>query len=369
VKNKVKIGFIGTGDMAATHVSDLMQFAEECEITALADISNERMDLFNSKFRLSAKKYIDYKELLSDRNVDAVIICSPNFIHAEHACAAFYAGKHVLLQKPMALTLPECDKIIEASEKAGKVLQVGLVYRYSALFRTMSEIIKSGRIGEPLMAWCHEFRVPFPIGREREWRYNQELSGGSLVEKDCHHFDLFQWMLGALPVSVHAFGGQIIVNENGAIKPGVPGEQYEFAKGNTNNIIDHAWVNIEFERNKTANLGLCLFTANRELPLGVIGEKGWIEANVHQNKLRIFDGKMGHVEEIQPKKLSHELAGGIRDFGHSGGALEVFEFISCVRENRKAFCDGKIGKESLYAALAAELSIKEKRIVQIKELK
>jgi len=262
----------------------------------------------------------------------------------------------------------ECDKIIEASEKAGKVLQVGLVYRYSALFRTMAAIIKSGRIGEPLMAWCHEFRVPFPIGREREWRYNQELSGGSLVEKDCHHFDLFQWMLGALPVAVHAFGGQIIVNEQGPVKPGVPGEPYEFEKDNINNIIDHAWVNIEFEKSKTANLGLCLFSANRELPLGVIGEKGWIEANVHQNKLRIFDGRMGHVEEVQPQKRSHELAGGVRDLGHSGGALEVFEFISCVRENRQAFCDGKIGKESLYAALAAEMSIREKRVVQISEL-
>ena len=368
MKNKIKLGFIGTGDMAVTHTYDLMQFAEDCEIAAIADINNERMDAYNRQFRLSAQKHTDYKELLSNKDIDAVIICSPNFIHTEHACAAFAAGKHVLLQKPMALTLCECDEIIEASEKAGKVLQVGLVYRYSALFRTMAEIIKSGSIGEPLMAWCHEFRVPFPIGRKREWRYNQELSGGSLVEKDCHHFDLFQWMLGALPVAVHAFGGQIVVNEQGPVKPGVPGEPYEFGKDSINNIIDHAWVNIEFEKSKTANLGLCLFSASRELPLGIIGEKGWIEANVHQNKLRIFDGRMGHIEEVQPQKRSHELAGGVRDFGHSGGAMEIFEFISCVRENRKAFCDGKIGKESLYAALAAEVSIREKRVVKINEL-
>lgn len=368
MKNKIRLAFIGVGDMAVTHTHDLMQFSEECEVTAIADISDERMNAFNHTFRIDARKYNDYKDLLSDKQIDAVIICSPNFLHTEHACAAFEAGKHVLLQKPMALSLSDCDKIIAASEKAGKVLQVGLVYRYSALFRTMAEIIKSERIGEPLMAWCHEFRVPFPIGREREWRYDQKLSGGSLVEKDCHHFDLFQWMLGALPVSVHAFGGQVTVKEDGPVKPGVPGEPYKFGQENVNNIIDHAWVNIEFERNKTANLGLCLFAANRDLPLGVIGEKGWIEANVQQNKLRIFDGRMGHIDEEQPKKLSHELAGGVRDFGHTGGALEVFDFLNCVRKNRKAFCDGKIGRESLYAALAAEMSIREKRVVQISEL-
>ncbi len=368
MKRKIKLGFIGTGDMAVTHTRDLMQFAEDCEITAISDTNNERMDSYNQMFRISPTKHADYKDLLSDKDIDAVIICSPNYLHMEHACAAFAAGKHVLLQKPMALTPCECDKIIEASEKAGKVLQVGLVYRYSKLFRTMKEIIRSGRIGEPLMSWCHEFRVPFPIGREREWRYNQGLSGGSLVEKDCHHFDLFQWMLGALPVAVHAFGGQIIVKDEGVIKPGVPGEPYTFAKDSINDIIDHAWVNIEFERGKTANLGLCLFTADRNLPLGVIGEKGWIEADVQQNRLRIFDGRAGHIEEVQPNKLSHELADGLRDFGHSGGALEVFEFLNCARDNRKAFCDGKIGKESLYAALAAELSIKEKRVVQVSEL-
>lgn len=362
MKTKIRLGFIGTGDMAATHTVDLLQFRDDCEITAIADISKERMSLYNKRFGLSAEEHEDYRELLDRKDVDAVLICSPNHLHTEHACAAFATEKHVLLQKPMALTVEDCNTIITASEKAGRILQVGLVYRYSSLFRTMASIIKSGRIGEPLMAWCHEFRVPFPVGREREWRYDSRYSGGSLVEKDCHHFDLFQWMLGALPERVYACGGQIAVNEDGPVKPGVAGEPYELRQGAANDIIDHAWVNIEFERKKTANLGLCLFTANRELPFGVIGERGWMEANVHQGKLRIFDGQMGHIEEIEPKKLSHELADGIRDFGHSGGALEVFEFLSCVRENRKPFCDGKIGKESLYAAIAAETSIREKRV-------
>ena len=365
----VRLGFVGTGDMAGAHARDLAQFAGEYEVRAIADISAERMARFNAKFKLAAEAHADYRELLARDDLDAVLICSPNHLHTEHALAAFAAGKHVLLQKPMALTLADCDSIIAAAEKADKVLQVGLVYRYSTLFRTMAEIIQSGRIGKPALAWCHEFRVPFPIGRDREWRYSQERAGGSLVEKDCHHFDLFQWMLGALPARVHAFGGQMAVRVGGPVKPGVPGEGYELDGKAANDIIDHAWVNIEYDGGQKANLGLCLFAANRELPVGVIGEQGWIEASAQQNKLRVFDGRLGQVEELEPDKIPHELAGDLTDFAHHGGAREVHEFLDCARHNRKPFCDGKIGKESLYAALAGELSVKERRVVEISELR
>ena len=74
MKNKIKLGFIGTGDMAVTHTRDLMQFAEDCEIAGIADISNERMDSYNRQFRLSAQKHTDYNELLSNKDIDAVFL-------------------------------------------------------------------------------------------------------------------------------------------------------------------------------------------------------------------------------------------------------------------------------------------------------
>ncbi len=81
--------------------------------------------------------------------------------------------------------------MITAARETGKVLQVGLVCRYAKIFRAMRRLIDAGRIGRPVLAWCHEFRVPFPIGRGRAWRYSQKLSGSALLEKNCHHFDLF----------------------------------------------------------------------------------------------------------------------------------------------------------------------------------
>lgn len=367
--NNIRLGFIGVGDMARVHVTDLLQFPG-WEIKAIADISELRMDSFNSRFKISPEKYTDYRKLVEREDIDAIFICSPNNLHKEHACAAFEHDKHVLLQKPMALNIPDCNAIIKAAEKAKKILQVGLVYRYSPLFRNMAALINNGRIGTPLMAWCHEFRVPFPIGREREWRYSQEESGGSLVEKDCHHFDLMQWMLGARPVKVHAFGGQSTVQVGGRVMPGVPGEPYTMNFSQKNNIIDHAWVNIEYEGNKSGNLGLCLFATSREMPFGIIGDKGWIEANVHTRKINLFDGRPGLIENIDANYKAHELADmkGITDTGHSGGAAEVLSFLECIKKGEPAYCNGKIGRDSLLAAISGEISIAEKRIVEISEL-
>ncbi len=364
MKETIRLGFIGTGDMAATHMNDIMGFGELFEVRALCDPAPARLDYFRRRFRCSPDCYDDYRKLLERGDLDAVIICSPNQLHTEHACAAFAAGLHVLLQKPMALSIKECNIIIEAAARARKTLQVGLVYRYSPIFRTMYRLIESGRIGNPGMAWCHEFRVPFPVGNGREWRYDQAASGGSLVEKDCHHFDLFQWMLGALPTRVHAIGGNFAVRENGPVAPGVPGEAYRFEPGSPNNIIDHAWVNIEFEAGRSANLGLSLFSGNRDLPVGVLGDAGWVEANVHLKKIFLYDGRPGHVETIEPEKISHELA----DKGHSGGACELWEFAQSILTGTPPACTGEIGRDSLLTALAGELSIREKRIVEIAEI-
>jgi predicted dehydrogenase len=360
----VKLAFIGCGDMAVTHMKDLVNLDNRFEVVALNDISEKRMDSLIEKFHIKAEKFTDYNELLSLSEIEAVIICSPNHLHHEHACATLNAGKHLLLQKPMALTIDDCDEIIHTAQTHSKVLQVGLVYRYSTLFREMNNIIQSGAIGKPVMAWCHEFRVPFPVGRGREWRYDEKYSGGSLVEKNCHHFDLFQWFFNAVPTRVYATGDQQAVKLDGDMQPGVPGEGFQFDADSVNNIIDNAWVNIEFSDGKIANLGLSLFANNRDLPIGVIGSKGWIEVNVQQKKLFLNRGQQGYTEIIEPEKKSHELA----DAGHSGGARELLEFYNCICYNEKPFCDGKIGRDSLLAALAAEKSIKERRIVEIDEL-
>lgn len=350
--------------MALGHCRALLQAGHERALVAVADINEQRAAALQSTARIRLAAHTDYRDLLARADIDAVFIATPNHLHREHACAAFAAGKHVFLEKPMALTLTECDAILAAAAEADRVLQIGLVYRYSPLFREMERLIRSGRIGVPVMAWCHEFRVPFPVGRDREWRYSQALSGGALVEKSCHHFDLFQWLLDAVPVRVHAIGGQTAVRRDGAVKPGVPTEPYELGPGAVNDIIDHAWVNVEYDNATKGNLGLSLFTAGRSMPVGVLGTGGWIEACVPRKLLRVHDGRAGCIEELEPLRKAHEPA----DVGHTGGTRQVKAFLEAIEAGATPFADGQVGRASILAGLAAELSIRRQRVVEVDEL-
>jgi len=97
--------------------------------------------------------------------------------------------------------------MIKAAKETGKILQIGLELRYTPQYRKMISIIESGGIGKVQMMWCKEFRGPFDK-KVKDWILKEKESSGSLVEKDCHHFDLFNWMIGSRPVKVVAFGGQ-----------------------------------------------------------------------------------------------------------------------------------------------------------------
>lgn len=106
-----------------------------------------------------------------------MVISVPNYLHREVAVAFLEAGKHVFLEKPVAHTIEDCDAIIEAAEASGQVLQIGLVYRYSNLYRRMEKELENGRLGEVKLMWCKEFRDPFPPA---DWFYDKTKSGERL---------------------------------------------------------------------------------------------------------------------------------------------------------------------------------------------
>lgn len=358
---KIRYGLIGCGDMGLVHALSTIS-VPGIEILALADPVPAHLKNVLKALPYTPRRYHDYRSLLELQEIDAVIISTPNNTHTGIVLDSFQAGKHVFCEKPLACNIAECDQMISAAKKNKKILQVGLVYRYSKVFRRMSRIIKEGLIGRPVLIWCHEFRVPFPVGRGREWRYNQQTSGGALLEKDCHHFDLFNWMLGSLPKKVSAFGGQNVVGIKKGIALGVPGEPYRAKIASQ--VIDNAWVNIEYENGSRANLGLSFFCRDRDLSLGVIGSHGWMEAWVKAQKLDLFTNK---TDRKKTCCFSERILGrGV--IGHPGGVNQHLEFAECIRKGREPFCNGQIARESLYAAIAGEISIREQRVVEISEV-
>jgi predicted dehydrogenase len=359
---KLKYGVIGcAGQMGMAHLLFLNNVvADKVRVEALCDIDADQAracaDLLPSEVRI----FEDYRRLLEIDEIDAVLISTPNHSHRQIAVDAFAAGKHVFCEKPLANNLKDCDEIIAAAERSGRFLQVGLVYRYSPLYRKMKELIESGEIGSVHMMWCKELLGSF----YGQWRFKEALSGGAIVEKNCHHFDIFNWVIGASPRKVCAFGGQNV------IKRGHTVETIIMETGDRNivsdsEIIDNAFVIVEYENGARAELSLCFFSPyGNDLEIGAVGEKGKLESWVKEHRIHLWrNADEGRMEVVEPES-------DVAQYGvfHSGAYLQHIDFAESILSGTPPFCSGEIGRESIVIALAAEKSIREERVVYIDEI-
>jgi len=140
--SKVRCGVIGLGLMGASgHVYQLSQTIPDAEVVAICDNDPEHLESATQYVGPECKLYLDADELIEDPDVEAVVISTPNHLHRPQAEKAFACGKHVFTEKPMAPTVQDCLAMIEASEKAGKILEVGLLCRYNPQFHKFAEII------------------------------------------------------------------------------------------------------------------------------------------------------------------------------------------------------------------------------------
>lgn len=151
--------------------------------------------------------YTDYRELLARPDIDAVDVVVPNHLHCEIGCAALNAGKHMLLEKPMALSAPDCDRLIEASQRNKRVLTIGHEFRLSSQWGMFKDMIHGGEIGEPLYANVSLFRFPYRPGGGA-WRYQPGQVGSWILEEPVHFFDFLMWYFEPWgdPKSVLGFG-------------------------------------------------------------------------------------------------------------------------------------------------------------------
>jgi len=187
------IGVIGCGSMG----SGLAGAARDvgARIVGGADPDPEQLARF-AEAHNGAKQYSNLQDLLADDAVQAVLVATPNHLHCEHTLAAAQAGRHVFCEKPMALTVADCDRMIQACKKAGVKLMVGQVLRYIPDLQRILRIVHSGELGKPAAAsierlWGTEgkiWRIP--------WRTKKELAGGWLYEVNVHEVDYLCQILG-----------------------------------------------------------------------------------------------------------------------------------------------------------------------------
>jgi len=185
------MGVIGCGSIAQeSHLPAIDRIAS-ARLVAVADSDEPKAQLVSKKFR-AERWYGDYRELLENEEVDAIDICTPTKYHAEIAVAAAQAGKHVLCEKPVALSLVQADRMISACSKNKVKLMIAHSRRFIPRYSTVRRIIKEGLIGEPIWATQISRRTKMEPG---SWYFDPKMSYGPIAEIGIHDADLLRWML------------------------------------------------------------------------------------------------------------------------------------------------------------------------------
>lgn len=204
----VKFGIIGCGSICRYRHAPELAANDQAEIVAFCDIVPERAEAMVDLY--GGKAYTDYKDVLALDDVDAIVVCLPNYLHAPVTIAALKAGKHVLCEKPMATSAAEAEEMIKTAKETGKFLMIGHNQRLMPPHVKAKEILESGKLGRVLT-----FKTTFGHAGPEGWCVDKSLKTwffqkdkafvGAMGDLGVHKADLIRWLLGEEVVEVAAF--------------------------------------------------------------------------------------------------------------------------------------------------------------------
>lgn len=200
----LKVAIIGAGAISRAHIEGYLQFPERCQIVAISDIYVDKAQERIDQFQLAARAVKDYKELLQE-DIDLISICTPPYTHATLATEFLEAGSHVMVEKPMASSLEECDLMNDVAKQTGKILSVVAQNRFKTPMMKMKSVLESGLMGKIGHVQVDSFWWRGHCYYDLWWRGTWEKEGGGpTLNHAVHHIDALLWMMGS-PTEVQAF--------------------------------------------------------------------------------------------------------------------------------------------------------------------
>ncbi len=200
----LKVAIIGAGAISAAHIESYLRFPERCRIVAISDLYADKASRRIGQYGLDARAVEDYRELLLE-DIDLVSICTPPYTHAALAMEFMEAGSHVLVEKPMASSLEECDRMIEVQRKTGRRLSVVAQNRFKTPMMKLKSVLDSGLMGKIGHVQVDSFWWRGHCYYDLWWRGTWEKEGGGpTLNHAVHHIDALLWMMGS-PAEVQAF--------------------------------------------------------------------------------------------------------------------------------------------------------------------
>lgn len=281
----MRFGVIGWG-LRAPIAKIAHQPDNGLELVGLADPNEEAQGKFIEFVGDRAFTTSDYRDLL-DKDLDAIFVLSPDWLHEEQACTILEAKIPVFLEKPMAITVEGCDRVLETAGRTGTKLYVGHNMRHFAAVRKMKQWIDQGLIGEVKTAWCRHFVSYGGVAYFRDWHADREKSTGLLLQKGSHDIDILHWLCGGFSKTVSAMG-KLAVYGDIDDRQG-PGESHKIVFDNTwpptslknlypvVNVEDVSMMLMETENGVLASYQQCHFAPDAWRNYTIIGTEGRIE--------------------------------------------------------------------------------------------
>jgi myo-inositol 2-dehydrogenase/D-chiro-inositol 1-dehydrogenase len=358
-----RLAIIGTGTIGQEHMY-VCTLLGRGRVYGIYDQQLQSMDVAKQNFQSYSDQplvlYPDIETLCNDVNVDAIMICTPNFTHFSILKQAMSSGKPIFIEKPMATNLENSASLVELASNYSSFVQIGLQYRYKAQYiEAFHELHSRQSIGDIKTISMSEYRPPF-LDKVDQWNKFSESSGGTLVEKCCHYFDLINLIADSAATRVYASGGQAVNFLD--LKH----------QGRSANIDDHAFVIIDFANGVRANFTLNMFCHDFTEELVVTGGRGRLTTketfNFHQNKpseatIGIEKGEWGASWESRVA-YSQE----IEKSGHHGATY--YEHVAFMDQLDGIVSDSATplqGLWSIIVASAAQHSMQTGQVVDIRK--
>ena len=347
----IRYGVVGVGMMGVEHIQNILAL-DDCVVTAVADPHPPSLDSAQQAVGADTElaKFGTVEELIASGLCDALVIASPNFTHHDILIPAIESGLHLLIEKPLCTTLDDCREIADlvATRPVEQVIWMGLEYRYMPPLRRLMVEIEAGTTGNVKMVAIREHRFPFLV-KVDNWNRFSKNTGGTLVEKCCHFFDLMIQATASRPVRVMASGSQDVNHLD------------EVYKGERSDILDNAYVIVEFENGCRGMLDLCMFAeaSKNEREIVVVGDKGKLEALDTESIVRIgqrtADIRSGinvvSEETVEDVSIRHQ------GLHHGASYLEHADFVDAIRSGRPADVTVLDGLWSAAVGFAAHRSL------------
>jgi predicted dehydrogenase len=338
----LNVAIVGAGRAGRVHALNLHHHVRRADVACVVDADRERGTALARDLD-GVPALSTLADALQRPEVDAVVIATPTFTHAELACAATSAGKHVFCEKPMALTLGECDAMIAAAEDAGVILQIGFMRRFQPEFAEARRRIDAGEIGRPMVVKSLT-RGP---GLPPPWAWSLSSSNGMLAEVNSHDFDSVRWLAGSEIQRVYVEAANFKGVERGVTEP---------------DFYDNAVVSLRFVSGAIGVIdGTCPADYGYDARVEVLGTDGLLVIGDLRGQALVEarDRERGSVTPLH-RTWTERFADGYR--------AEMSAFAEAALDTAAPAVTGMDGRAAVHGVLAANRSWQELRPVNLAEV-